>query len=146
MKLTAPPSGAPSPPPSESGVPSSPPSGAPSPHLVQNFRGPQTLSDANSGAGKPFGASYHGENPTFYSSDAELKEFIAFVGECAVSLMNKFFPRKHSFPYRLVRFPNFLLLDANNDGLSSKTEARTGLERKYRPNTTPHQYGDSNCQ
>ncbi|EJK75922.1 hypothetical protein THAOC_02336 [Thalassiosira oceanica] len=109
MKLTAPPSGAPSPPPSESGVPSSPPSGAPSPHLVQNFRGPQTLSDANSGAGKPFGASYHGENPTFYSSDAELKEFIAFVGECAVSLMNKFFPRKHSFPYRLTQTVNSMV-------------------------------------
>ena len=129
MKLTAPPSA--------------------SPHLVStNFRGPQPQSDTNSnGAEKPFGGSYHGENPTFYSSDADLKEFIAFVGECADSFVQILLWSKHSFLARLVRIPNLLLFDTNDDGLSSKTKARTSLERKHRDNTAPYnRHGDTDSQ
>jgi len=83
MKLTAPPSVAPSP---QSLV------------STTNLRGPQPQSDAidfdSNGAGNnPFGGTYHGDNP------ADLKEFIAFVGEYSVP---KFFSGQaliHFIPY-----------------------------------------------
>lgn len=90
MKLTAPPSVAPSP---QSLV------------STTNLRGPPPQSDTidfhSNGAGNPFGGTYHGDNdnPTFYSSDADLKEFIAFVGEYSVP---KFFSGQaliHFIPY-----------------------------------------------
>ena len=76
-----------------------PPSVAPSPQSLvstTNLRGPHPQSD--DGAGNPFGGTYHG-NPTFYSSDGDLKEFIAFVGEYSVP---KFFSGQaliHFIPY-----------------------------------------------
>ena len=81
-----------------------PPSVAPSPQSLvstTNLRGPHPQSD--DGAGNPFGGTYHGDNPTFYSSDyssdGDLKEFIAFVGEYSVP---KFFSGQaliHFIPY-----------------------------------------------